>query len=116
MFLARRCQNAVLSVEDASGLPSIANMTATLFVTYPASWVHEDLHDAVVGVGPGDSLAYKIAIVEAYLAASDEDAACAMLADFRNQVSAQSGKKIDEDVATRFLVDAQEVMDAIPCQ
>lgn len=88
------------------------------FVATPATVFSllEDLADDVAGIGPGKSLADKVAAVQAYLEASDEVAACAMLAGLQEHVIAQSGKKIDGETASQLVADAQELMDAIPCQ
>ena len=53
-----------------------------------------DLLTAVTAVGPGSSLADKMAIVQAYYAAGDTAAACAEINAFENQITAQSGKKL----------------------
>lgn len=75
----------------------------------------ENLLDAVTGEGPGGSLADKIAIVQAYVEAGDSQSACEMLKSFKNQVSAQSGKKLSEDEATQILSDAGEIRDRLGC-
>lgn len=51
-----------------------------------------DLGDSVAGVGPGTSLADKIASIERYVAANDEMNACGTLGAFINEVNA--AKKI----------------------
>ena len=73
------------------------------------------LSDAVAGVGPGKSLAVKVAHAEAYSAAGDTLAACSMLDAFARQVKALAGKKIDADVALRLMVDADSASAAMGC-
>jgi len=76
----------------------------------------EELLEAVSAVGPGKSLANKIAIMRAYYEAGDAVAACAMLTDFRNQVRAQSGKKLSEDLAAELTHDAQVLAERLECE
>jgi len=75
-----------------------------------------DLLTAVTGAGPGASLADKMAIVQAYYAAGDVQAACAMLTAFQNQVKAQAGKKLTVAQAAALLADAQAIAVKIGCQ
>ena len=76
----------------------------------------EELLDAVTAVGPGNSLADKIAIVLAYYEAGDDVAACAMLTDFRSQVRAQSGKKLTENLAAELTHEAQVLAERLECE
>jgi acid phosphatase len=74
-----------------------------------------DLANNVKGVGPGTSLADKVATAQADLAASDKGDACMTLNAFINQVHAQAGKKIAADVAALRIADAQRIEAVIPC-
>ena len=68
-----------------------------------------DLLTTVTAVGPGSSLADKMAIVQAYYTAGDMAAVCAELTAFENQVSAQAGRKLTVEQAAALLDDAHEI-------
>ena len=74
-----------------------------------------DLHTAVDGVGPGTSLADKVASVQSYLAAGDASDACGTLSAFVHEVQAQSGKHIPAVQAGGLIADAQRIEAVIPC-
>ena len=67
------------------------------------------LHQAVQGVGPGASLADKIAQAQAYLAAGDSTDAISTLTAFINEVNAQAGKHIPASQAAQFIADAKRI-------
>ncbi len=67
------------------------------------------LHQAVQGVGPGASLASKIAQAQAYLAAGDSTDAISTLTAFINEVNAQAGKHIPASQAAQFIADAKRI-------
>jgi hypothetical protein len=69
----------------------------------------------VMGVGPGKSLANKVAAAQAYYAASDTQATCAMLTGLVNEVRAQSGKKINQQLDAKIIADTQTIESAIGC-
>jgi len=69
----------------------------------------------VTGVGPGKSLANKVTAAQAYYAASDTQATCAMLTGFVNEVQAQDGKKIDPTLDAKLIADADAIEAAIGC-
>ena len=75
----------------------------------------EELAAAVVGVGPGKSLANKVAMAQTYYAVPDDQATCAVLHAFMNEVRAQRGKEISPDMADNLIADAQAIMTAIGC-
>jgi hypothetical protein len=75
----------------------------------------EQLGTAVIGVGPGNSLADKIMLAQTYLAVPDVQSTCAILNGFLNQVRAQRGKKITIEIADQLTADAQAIMDAVGC-
>jgi hypothetical protein len=75
----------------------------------------QELADDVVGVGPGQSLYRKVELAQAYLAANDIPATCAMLMDFINEVGAQRDKKIPAASADQLIADAQAIMTEIGC-
>jgi len=74
-----------------------------------------DLSAAVTGVGPGKSLADKVALAQTYYAVPDVQATCAMLTDFNREVRAQRGKLIPAELADEFTADAQAIMEAVGC-
>lgn len=69
----------------------------------------------VKGVGPGQSLANKVTAVQAYYAASDTQATCAMLTGFVDEVQAQDGKKINSTLDAKLIADAQAIETRIGC-
>ena len=75
----------------------------------------EQLEVAATGVGPGRSLADKVALAQTYLAVPDVQATCAVLTGFVNQVQAQRGKKLPPALADQLTTDAQAIMAAIGC-
>ena len=75
----------------------------------------EDLGTAVTGVGPGNSLADKIELAQAYLAVPDVQSTCAVLNAFLNQVRAQRDKKLAPEVADQLTEDALVIMNLIGC-
>jgi hypothetical protein len=74
-----------------------------------------DLAKAVKGVGPGTSLADKVAAAQAYLAAGDKTDACGTLNAFINEVRAQSGKSIPPSTASSLIASARQVEAVIGC-
>jgi streptogramin lyase len=74
-----------------------------------------DLGAAVAGVGPGRSLAAKVAAIAAYVAANDTLAACATLRAFISEVNAQIGKKVSAVQAASFIGQAQDIETALGC-
>lgn len=74
-----------------------------------------DLLEAVSGLGPGSSLADKVATVEAYVEVGDTQSACEMLHAFTNQVNAQSGKQLAVEEAGQLLNDADGIRVLLKC-
>jgi hypothetical protein len=74
-----------------------------------------DLGAAVSGVGPGRSLAAKVAAIGGYVAENDTLAACATLQAFISEVNAQTGKKISAVQAASFIGQAQDIETALGC-
>jgi hypothetical protein len=74
-----------------------------------------DLANAVTGVGPGTSLADKVAAVQSDLAANDTGDACGTLNAFINEVNAQTPKHIKADQAANLIEAAQLIEAVIPC-
>jgi len=69
----------------------------------------------VVGVGPGRSLVSKVALAQTYYASDDISATCAILTAFGHEVRAQTGKKIDPELATKLISDAATIQAALSC-
>lgn len=94
---------------------SHAFLAEALYQTTPPGLLQQLLAD-VTGVGPGTSLADKVALAQTYYAPPDLQGTCAVLDDFMKQVTAQAGKKrLTEAQATEFNSDADAIMDAIGC-
>jgi streptogramin lyase len=115
------------TVADAGHLLSCrVTVTYTLFpvtVSATSTAVHvataaeqlDDLAAAVVGVGPGKSLAAKVRAIKEGLAADDTAGACDTLGDFLNEVHAQAGKKITAAVAASLTSQAHDIQAALGC-
>jgi hypothetical protein len=69
----------------------------------------------VTGVGPGKSLADKVALAQTYYAAKDVQATCAELTGFVNEVKAQAGKKIAHTLDAKLIADANAIETAVDC-
>jgi hypothetical protein len=73
------------------------------------------LHNQVIGVGPGKSLADKVTSVESYLATNHKSNACGTLGAFINEVNATSGKKIAKPLASQLVTEAKQIEAVIGC-
>ena len=91
---------------DDSNSPVTTSFTVTV---NGAATQLAGLHQAVTGVGPGNSLAAKIAQAQAYVAAGDRTDAIATLTAFINEVQAQAGKHIPSSQASQLITDAQQI-------
>lgn len=108
----------VFASSASSGVYFSASWDYTLSLTVQPSdpsVLLAQLRDSVTGLGPGTSLADKVARAQDSYDVSDVPATCAALADFLNQVSAQTGKKLGPEAASRLTGDAQVIMAAISC-
>jgi streptogramin lyase len=74
-----------------------------------------ELGAAVAGVGPGTSLADKVAGVEGEVAAGDTQDACSDLVAFTNEVNAQTGKRLAPAQAASLLDRVQGIETALGC-
>jgi hypothetical protein len=81
----------------------------------PVSPLLAALVTEVTGVGPGKSLANKVALAQTYYAAKDVQATCAVLTGFVNEVKAQAGKKIAHTLDAKLIADANAIETAIDC-
>ena len=91
-----------------------AEYTVTSLTLAPVSQLAALLTE-VTGVGPGTSLADDVTAAQAYYAASDTQATCAMLTGFVNEVRAQNGKKIGRTLDAKLIADADAIEVAIGC-
>jgi hypothetical protein len=87
----------------------------TLTVTPDAAHQLQTLLAAVTGVPPGASLAAKVRQIQAFVAANDNADACALLAAFINQVTAQRGKQLTVAQANSFTAQAQSIEATLGC-
>lgn len=69
----------------------------------------------VIGVGPGKSLENKVRSARAAFEAGDTTLACETLTGFRNEVRAQSGKKVPATLADGLRADAAAIMTELGC-
>jgi Glycine rich protein len=70
---------------------------------------------AVTGVGSGKSLADKVTLIQGYVAANNQPAACTTLNDFINLVKAQIGKKLTIAQAASFTAQATAIKTTLGC-
>jgi hypothetical protein len=83
----------------------------------PAAMLQQLAAD-VAGVGPGKSLASKIALAQTYYSAGDIPATCAVLTDFVSTVQGfATGRKpkLSSETAAALIADAESIMAAIGC-
>jgi hypothetical protein len=73
------------------------------------------LGTAVIGVGPGTSLADKINRATTYLNKNDIADTCSTLNAFINQVKAQTGKSIPAPEAATLIADARQIKTLLGC-
>jgi hypothetical protein len=76
----------------------------------------ESLLESSTGVGPGKSLASKVAAAQAYYAANDIPSTCLTLDDYQNQVRAVSGRRLDPVLATELSATAQLAQLSMGCE
>jgi len=75
-----------------------------------------DLAAAVSGVGPGTSLADKVALAQDYLQRGDVPDACTVLSGFINQLQAQSGNTVPAVQARALIVDGRRITTVLGCR
>jgi hypothetical protein len=73
------------------------------------------LGEAVIGVGPGTSLADKIAQATTYLNKNDIPDTCSTLTAFINQAKARSGKTIPAPETATLIADAKQIKTLLGC-
>lgn len=100
----------------ADGLDSRTGDThAYLLQTNSAAAQLSALLAEVTGVGPGHSLANKVALAQADYAIGDTAASCTVLSGFVAEVQAQSGKKISAPLHAKLIADAQSIEAQMGC-
>jgi len=104
-----------LQVQDGLGSASVAFDDLTVSTPENAAEQLVDLYKAVVGVGPGTSLADKVKQAQNYLAANDKADTCSTLNAFINQVKAQSGKSIATATANTLIAEAAQIKTLLGC-
>ena len=73
------------------------------------------LLETVTGVGPGRSLAGKVAHIQERYSLLDMRSACRGLSAFSNEVRAQAGRKIDQALAEELLAESGSIQSAMGC-
>lgn len=107
------CCSWVLDDDPARTPLNFSLHSATAPATGPTL---QQLLTDVTGIGPGKSLANKLALAQTYLDVPDVQAACAVLSDFLNEVRAQKGKRLSTESADKLTADAGAIMTDIGCQ
>jgi hypothetical protein len=97
---------------DAAGNAATASFNITV---KGASGQLADLLEAVNGVGPGTSLADKVAQMQAALAAGDTGYTCSLLNAFINQIRAQLGRSIADSTASTLIAHATRIKTVLDC-
>jgi hypothetical protein len=103
---------------DGSGGPDARGSSASGSFTVHVKGAAEQLTDLatqVQGVGPGRSLAAKIAAAQQSLARGDTAATCGQLTAFLNEVAAQRGKRLPAVIADQLIADTQRIQAVIGC-
>jgi hypothetical protein len=108
--------NTPFSSVTIVGLDGFSYTLDTLAYGDGAAILLQQLDSAVSGVGPGNSLANKVAHAQAFNVAKDYQATCAMLNAFQNEVrGAQRGKKLAAELADQLTAHAQAIIEVIGC-
>jgi hypothetical protein len=110
--------NTYFAFRNSSGVSTLFYGSISTLSINPRSSVSQQLAALlreVTGVGPGKSLANKVTAAQAYYAASDIQATCAMLTGFVNEVHAQNRKKIGQALDAKLISDANAIRAAISC-
>jgi probable HAF family extracellular repeat protein len=94
--------------------PSISHAVVWTRASDPAGLLAE-LAEDVADLGPGTSLAAKIAQAQDALALGNTRATCGALQAFINEVEAQTGKSLTPEQANGLIAKAQEIESLIGC-
>ena len=99
---------------DSDDTPSTVTTSFTITVNGAAAQLAALLHSAQ-GVGPGTSLADKVATAQSDLAVGDTPAVCADLTAFINEVQAQSRISIPPGTAAELITEAMRIRAVLAC-
>lgn len=103
------------AVSDGDDPNSPVTMSFTVTVKGAVAQL-ADLYQEVQGVGPGTSLADKVAQTRSELASAHIAEACETLKAFTQEVNAQSGKHIATATASQLITEAQRIEAVLGCQ
>jgi hypothetical protein len=95
--------------------PTTVSATSTEITVKGAAEQLSELATAVIGVGPGRSLADVVSAIQADVAANDTAGACKTLGAFVNEVNAQTDDKISDEEAESLLMQAHDIKAALGC-
>jgi hypothetical protein len=110
-----QCMVAADQIGNANYNPA-PTVTQTITVNPPpVSQELGALLQEVTGVGPGKSLAAKVMAAQAYYAASNTQATCAVLAALVNEVIAQNEKMIGQQLDAKIITDTRTIETALGC-
>lgn len=98
---------------DDSNSPQSSKFMVTV-IGAPGQLAH--LARVVKGVGPGTSLAVKVALARSHLASGNVAGACIALGTFISEVKAQSGRTIPPATARALIADAQRIRAVLGCR
>jgi hypothetical protein len=100
----------------AGGTSMLRNFRPQVSITYASvSEQHAALLASATGVGPGKSLANKARQSQVAAAADNEAGACATLAAFIREVSAQRGRKLTAAQAASLITQAENIRATLAC-
>jgi len=102
------------SVTDTDDIPATVSSSFTVIVKGAAAQL-ADLYQTVQGMGPGTSLADKVALAQSYLAAGDVPDTCGTLGAFVQEVQAQTGHSVPPTTASTLITDAQRIEAVLSC-
>jgi hypothetical protein len=91
------------------------DMGAFEFVQATPAGLLAELAKLVNGVGPGTSLADKVASAQTYLSSNDIPDTCSTLSAFINEVKAQKGRTINPALADDLLARGQRIKTLLGC-
>jgi streptogramin lyase len=95
--------------------PTTVSASSAAVVVKGATAQLLSLATALVGVGPGNSLAGKLSDAQAALSANDVAGTCAILGAFEHEVNAETGKKISPSTAASLIGDATRIEAVLAC-
>jgi hypothetical protein len=111
------CGTTLASDQRGLGRPqgSGCDMGAFEFVQETPAELLADLGNLVNEIGPGTSLADKVASAQTYLSSNDLADTCSTLSAFINEVKAQKGRTIDSALADDLVDRGQRIKTLLGC-